>query len=146
MIGTRTDVPRGHGELPASEVGELVGVSGTTIGQWARRGYIRSSASEAEPRLYAFEDVAEAAIVRNLLARGVPHAEVLRAVQRLRMQAPGRPWPLNAARLATRRDTTGRAHLLLCEAGTWLELGPRGWQAVAPPDDLEEVVLRLRTD
>lgn len=122
-----------------------MGVSGTTIGQWARRGYIRSSASDREPRLYAFEDVAEAAIVRALLSRGVPHGEVLRAVQRLRMQAPGRPWPLNDARLATRRDGTGRAHLLLCESGTWMELGARGWQAVAPPDDLEDVVLRLRS-
>jgi DNA-binding transcriptional MerR regulator len=132
----------GHGSLPASEVGELVGVSGTTIGQWARRGYIRSSQNQAEPRRYAFEDVAEAAIVRNLLARGVPHAEVLRAVQRL--AATGRPWPLNSARLATRRDAVGRAHLLMREGEAWLELGARGWQAVAPPDDLEEVVLRLR--
>jgi DNA-binding transcriptional MerR regulator len=134
--------PAGHGSLPASEVGELVGVSGTTIGQWARRGYIRSSQHESEPRRYAFEDVAEAAIVRNLLARGVPHPEVLRAVQRL--QRSGRPWPLNDARLATRRDGSGRAHLLMREGETWLELGARGWQVVAPPDDLEEVALRLR--
>lgn len=146
MIGTRTDVPHGHGELPASEVGELVGVSGTTIGQWARRGYIRSSGNGEEPRRYAFEDVAEAAIVRALLARGVPHAEVLRAVQHLRRQAPpARPWPLTEARLATRRDTTGRAHLLLHEHGAWMELGARGWQAVAPPEDLDEVSLRLRS-
>ncbi len=134
--------PTGHGSLPASEVGELVGVSGTTIGQWARRGYIRSSQHESDPRRYAFEDVAEAAIVRNLLARGVPHAEVLRAVQRL--AATGRAWPLNAARLATRRDGHGRARLLMHEGEAWMELGARGWQAVAPPDDLEEVALRLR--
>ncbi|HEX6390714.1 MAG TPA: MerR family transcriptional regulator [Solirubrobacteraceae bacterium] len=134
--------PTGHGSLPASEVGELVGVSGTTIGQWARRGYIRSSQQESEPRRYAFEDVAEAAIVRNLLARGVPHPEVLRAVQRL--QRSGRPWPLNTARLATRRDASGRAHLLMHEGDVWLELTARGWQTVAPPDDLEDVVLRLR--
>jgi DNA-binding transcriptional MerR regulator len=132
----------GHGSLPASEVGELVGVSGTTIGQWARRGYIRSSQNDADPRRYAFEDVAEAAIVRNLLARGVPHPEILRAVQRL--QQSGRPWPLNDARLATRRDSSGRAHLLMREGDTWMELAARGWQAVAPPADLEDVVLRLR--
>ncbi len=119
-----------------------MGVSGTTIGQWARRGYIRSSQGQSDPRLYAFEDVAEAAIVRTLLARGVPHAEVLRAVQRL--STNGRAWPLNDARLATRRDTAGRAHLLMHEGGTWLELGARGWQAVATPGDLDEVVLRLR--
>jgi len=135
--------PTGHGSLPASEVGELVGVSGTTIGQWARRGYIRSSQGEGDPRRYAFEDVAEAAIVRNLLARGVTHGDVLRMVQRLR--GSGRPWPLNAARLATRRDLAGRAHLLMYEGETWMELGARGWQAVATPGGLEEVVLRLRT-
>jgi DNA-binding transcriptional MerR regulator len=129
----------GHGSLPASEVAELVGVSGTTIGQWARRGYIRSSQRHAEPRLYAFEDVAEAAIVRTLLARGVPHPEILRAVRR-----SVHAWPLNSARLATRRDGAGRAHLLMHEGDTWLELGARGWQAVATPEDLDEVALRLR--
>ncbi len=117
-------------------------MSGTTIGQWARRGYIRSSANATEPRLYAMEDVAEASRVRNLLSRGVPHAEVLRAVQRLRRQPA--PWPLNDARLATRRDADGRAHLLLHEGGAWLELTARGWQAVAATDDLDELDHRLR--
>src|SRR5919206_4719911 len=73
---------RVHGRLLAAEVGELAGVSGTTIGQWARRGYIRSSQSDGEPRVYSVEDVAEAAIVRALLERGVGHAQVRRGVER----------------------------------------------------------------
>src|SRR5205814_6608864 len=93
---------RAHGTLRAGEVGELVGVSGTTIGQWARRGYIRSSQREAEPRVYAVEDVAEAALVTALLQRGVRRPEIRRAVERLR--AEGMPWPLATSRVATVRE------------------------------------------
>jgi len=73
-------MPRVHGRLLAADVAELAGVSGTTIGQWARRGYIRSSQSEGEPRVYSVEDVGEAAIVADLLARGIRHADVRRTV------------------------------------------------------------------
>ena len=73
-----------HGQFLAAEVGELVGVSGTTIGQWARWGYIRASVSADEPHVYSVEDLAEAAIVGELLRRGVPHADVRRAIERLR--------------------------------------------------------------
>jgi DNA-binding transcriptional MerR regulator len=133
--------PRAHGSLVAADVGELVGVSGTTVGQWARRGYIRSSQREQEPRLYAVEDVAEAAIVRALLDRGVRRPEIRRAVARLR--GSSRPWPLSAARLAT-VDGGGRTRLLLHEAGEgWLELGPRGWQRVVPIGEIDEVRMRL---
>jgi DNA-binding transcriptional MerR regulator len=132
--------PRAHGSLLAADVGELVGVSGTTIGQWARRGYIRSSQRETEPRVYAVEDVAEAAIVHALLERGVPRAHVRRAVARLR--AAGGAWPLTTARLATVRDE-GRSRLLLAEDGGWSELTARGWQRVVVAGSADEVRLRL---
>ena len=146
---TRTDVrpAPGHGTLLAADVGELVGVSGTTIGQWARRGYIRSSRSEAEPRVYTVEDVAEASIVRALLDRGVRRVEIRRAIERLR--ETGRRWPLTDARLATLFTDPANPHLrprlLLHEDGGWLELRPRGWQRVVPIGELDEVRLRLRT-
>jgi DNA-binding transcriptional MerR regulator len=137
---------RAHGSLFAADVGELVGVSGTTIGQWARRGYIRSSQSEAEPRVYSVEDVAEASIVRQLLDRGVRRREVRRVIARLRA-ASQRPWPLTEARLATlaadRARTHGRVRVLLYEDDGWLELSPRGWQRVVPLGELDEVRLRL---
>src|SRR5918997_377616 len=57
-----------HGHFLAAEVGELAGVSGTTIGQWARWGYIRSSVSGGDPHVYSVEDVGEAVIVGELLA------------------------------------------------------------------------------
>src|SRR4051795_3341422 len=88
--------PRPHGRLLAGEVGALAGVSGTTIGQWARRGYIRSSQSSDDPRVYSVEDVAEAAIVAELLDRGVRHEEVHSAIRRLGERGG---WPLSEAHL-----------------------------------------------
>jgi DNA-binding transcriptional MerR regulator len=122
---------RPHGSFRAAEVGEMAGVSGTTIGQWARRGLIRSSQRDDEPRLYSVEDVAEAAIVRALLEAGVRHAEIHRAVERL----PGR-WPLSAADLAVTVD--GRV-ARRDEDGALEVLSARGWQFVAdgpPPRDV----------
>jgi DNA-binding transcriptional MerR regulator len=133
--------PRAHGSLLAADVGELVGVSGTTIGQWARRGYIRSSQRDTEPRVYAVEDVAEAAIVRALLERGVRRADVRRAIARLRAARDG--WPLTEARLATVREN-GRTRLLLAQDAGWSELTARGWQrVVAVIGEADEVRLRL---
>jgi DNA-binding transcriptional MerR regulator len=130
---------RAHGELRAGEVGELVGVSGTTIGQWARRGYIRASQSSETPHVYAVEDVAEAAIVADLLARGVRRRDVRRAIDVLRAGDYGE-WPLSEARLSVTPDH----HLVLQEDGTRYALTARGWQAIALPDEAEEVRLRLR--
>jgi DNA-binding transcriptional MerR regulator len=141
-----TSEPRPHGRLLAGEVGALAGVSGTTIGQWARWGYIVSSQSAGEPRVYSVEDAAEAVIVAELLERGVSHADVLAAVERL--GGYGR-WPLSEAELATIAEE-GRPRIALREEGEWLVLGPRGWQASAEPrraipgGRFDEVRLRLR--
>jgi DNA-binding transcriptional MerR regulator len=139
---------RPHGRLPAGEAGALAGVSGTTIGQWARRGYIASSQSDAEPRVYSVEDVAEAVIVAQLLERGVSHADVHSAIERLGRYGA---WPLSEAELATTVEE-GRARIALREDGEWLVLGPRGWQASAEPRraldgrTFEAVRLRLRRE
>ena len=129
-----------HGRLSAGEAGALAGVSGTTIGQWARRGYIRSSQSRSEPRVYSVEDVAEAAVVAELLGRGVAHDQVLAAIARLSGYGA---WPLSEARLATTTEGA-RTRIALLEEGQWLVLGARGWQAVAAGPELAEVRLRLR--
>lgn len=130
-----------HGRLLAGDAGELVGVSGTTIGQWARHGYIRPSQSAELPHVYSVEDVGEAAIVSELLVRGVRHADIRRAIEHL---AGHGAWPLSEARLAT---TTwgGRPRIALREEGGTAVLTGRGWQLV--PDALaesEDVRLRLR--
>jgi DNA-binding transcriptional MerR regulator len=129
---------RAHGELGAGEVGELVGVTGTTIGQWARRGLIRSSQSDADPRVYGVEDVGEASVVAALLARGLPHAAVHRAIERL---AGTGPWPLSDAWLATTEEQPPR--LVLRENGCAFALDPRGWQRLVVVPPLSEVRVRL---
>ena len=133
---------KAHGELLAGEAGELVGVSGTTIGQWARRGYIRASQSTGDPHVYSVEDVGEAAIVAELLSRGVRHADIRRAIAHLRDLGD---WPLSEAQLATTNGNGGRPRLVLRDDdGRAFALDARGWQLVALPAPLRDVRLRLR--
>jgi DNA-binding transcriptional MerR regulator len=130
-----------HGHFLAAEVGEMAGVSGTTIGQWARWGYIPASVSAEEPHVYSVEDVAEAAIVAELLGRGVSHADVRRAIDRLRDEFGD--WPLSDAPLGT-TTRNGRAWIVLRERDGYYALSPRGWQLMAgAPPAIEEVRLRL---
>jgi DNA-binding transcriptional MerR regulator len=131
--------PKPHGHFLAGEAGELAGVSGSTIGQWARHGYIRASQSTGEPHVYSVEDVAEAAIVRTLLERGIRHADVRSAIARLRGYGT---WPLSEAPLATTAEP--RPRLVLHENGDAYALSPRGWQLMAAPPPVEDVRLRLR--
>jgi DNA-binding transcriptional MerR regulator len=129
-----------HGHFLAGEVGEMAGVSGNTIGQWARWGYIRASRSDGEPHVYSVEDVAEAAIVRALLARGVRHKDVRRAIERLARSDYG-DWPLSEAALATTAE--GRPRIVLRDNGDVYALADRGWQLMTAPPRLEDVRLRL---
>ena len=131
--------PKVHGHFLAGEAGELAGVSGSTIGQWARWGYIRASQSGGDPHVYSVEDVAEAAIVRALLERGVRHADARRAIERLHCYGT---WPLSDAPLATTQEP--RPRIVLRENGDTYALSPRGWQLMAAPPPLEDVRLRLR--
>ena len=128
---------KAHGHFLAGEAGELAGVTGNTIGQWARWGYIRASQSEGEPHVYSVEDVAEAAIVSELLERGVRHRDVRRAIDRLGAYGE---WPLSDAPLATTPD----GGIVLCENGGAYALADRGWQRMAAPPRVEPVRLRLR--
>ena len=125
-----------QGQVLAGEAGELAGVSGNTIGQWARWGYIRPSQSAGVPHVYSVEDVAEAAIVHALLERGVRHREIRRAIDRLEGYGD---WPLSEAPLAT----TAEGRILLRENSAVYALSPRGWQLMAAPPEAEEVRLRL---
>ena len=120
----RRDPAEPRGWYLAREVGWLVGVSGDRIGQWARRGYLRSSRSEQSPRVYSFQDVGEAMVIHELLERGVSPGKIRRAVQNLR----GRygDWPLTSAPLATTQLHSGRARggelLVLVEDGEFLNI------------------------
>src|SRR3954463_3458623 len=113
---------RPHGRFLAGEAGELVGVSGTTIGQWARRGYIRASRSTGDPHGYSLEDGAEAWGVPPPLERGVGHAGVRRTIAALGDR--GR-WPLLTAPLATTGDN-GSGRVVLCASDGTYALSVRG--------------------
>lgn len=130
--------PKPHGHFLAGEAGELAGVSGSTIGQWARWGYIHASQSQGDPHVYSVEDVAEAAIVHELLQRGVRHVQVRRAIEHLRGYGT---WPLSDAPLATTREPSPR--LVLRENDEAYALCPRGWQLIAAVPPLDDVRLRL---
>lgn len=130
---------RPHGRYLAWEAGQLAGVSGTTVGQWARRGYVRSSVRSTEPRIYSYQDVAEAMVVHELLERGVPHRDIGRAIELLRDHGD---WPLTHAPLATTGE--GRARIVVRAGTGTYEVGGRGWQQVLSVEYLQEVSDQLR--
>jgi DNA-binding transcriptional MerR regulator len=131
---------RAHGSFLAGEVGELAGVTGNTIGQWARWGYIRASRSDGDPHVYSVEDIAEAAMVHALLERGVSHMQVRRAIGQLGEYGD---WPLSEAPLAVTTDAK-RPRIVLNEREGAFALSPRGWQRMVAPPPFEDVRLRLR--
>ena len=130
-----------RGRYSAWEAGQLAGVSATTIGQWARRGLIRSSVSNAPVRTYSFQDVAEAMVVHELLERGVPHHAIRKAICAL--EGEHGDWPLSDAPLAT-EPTNGRARVVTQRQEGTYDVGERGWQQVIEPDHLDEVRRQLR--
>ena len=138
--------PRGH--YLAHEVGQLAGVSGQTIGQWARNGYIRPSQSAGSPHVYSFQDVAEAVLVHELLERGVPYGEIKATISALR-EVRGGDWPLTRAEQHLATLPSGppsgrrRARVLAEEAGGLYDIGRRGWQRMADAEITEEDLDRV---
>lgn len=133
-----------RGRYLASEAGRLAGVSGAKIGQWAHYGYIRSSQSEPgdSPRVYSFQDVAEAFIVHELLEEKVPLQALRPVIEALREELGD--WPLQRANLETvTSDGISVAALLVRHAGLRFELGEHGWQRV---QDLTLQPKRVVTD
>jgi len=129
-----------RGRYLAWEAGQLAGVSGQKIGQWARRGYIRSSVSESAPRVYSFQDVAEAMVVHDLLERGVTHRDIRRAIDSLHEYGD---WPLTDAPLGT-IPGAGRARVVVTKPEGTYDIGSRGWQQVVQPENLEAIRSQLR--
>ena len=137
--GTIQELPP-VGSYLAHDVGRLAGVSGQKVGQWARRGYIRSSQSDARPRVYSFQDVAEAMVVHELLDRGATHRQIRQAIATLRSET-GSAWPLtHAPGLAT---TSGGMIVVATEHGPY-DIGDLPWQQVISPRNLERISQQLR--
>ncbi len=125
-----------QGRYLAWEAGQLAGVSGNTLGQWARWGYIRSSVSGGTPHVYSYQDVAEAMVVHELLDRGVAHRDVKRAIAQLGEYGD---WPLTEAPLATFSGGGGAARVVVRRGDAAYEVGDRGWQQVVEVGSLEAI-------
>lgn len=134
-MGTRHDMPP-RGYYTASEVGRLAGVSGKTIGQWARHGFVRSSRSGGRPRIYSFQDVGEAIVVHLLRKRGAKWPEIRSAIEELRTKH-GTAWPLSCSEIATRGS-----HIVEPAAGVEYDVGKR-WQRFFDPELKPEMVSDL---
>ncbi len=124
----------------AHDVGRLAGVSGQKVGQWARRGYIRSSKFEGRPRAYSFQDVAEAMIVHELLERGATHRQIRTAIEALRSEW-GSSWPLTHAHGLS---TTPEGRIVLETKEGPFDVGDRPWQQVISRENLERISQQLR--
>ncbi len=136
--------PRGY--YLAHEVGWLAGVSGDRVGQWARRGYIRSSVSPVVPLVYSYQDVAEAMAVHELILRGTPLRRIKRAIELLRDEYGD--WPLTQAPLLTAelRSSEGEpsAALLLERQGGLTDLDRDPLQGVLEIGELRRIASDLR--
>ena len=77
----------------AHDVGRLAGVSGRTIGLGTPR--LHWLIAVARPRVYSYQDVAEAMIVHELLERNSTHREIRQTIHTQRQEF-GRAWPLSA--------------------------------------------------
>jgi uncharacterized protein (DUF433 family)/DNA-binding transcriptional MerR regulator len=132
---------RPRGRYLANEVGRLAGVSGSTVGQWARHGLIRASQEAAQPLVYSYEDVAEAIVVHELIDRGVPHRQIRRAIGLLRDDFG--PWPLAGAELATAAGRRSAA-LVVRGPGGHYDVAGRPWQGVIDVDQLARVAHDLK--
>lgn len=106
MVQVLLSYPVGVGQQEAvatgfylpGEVGQLAGVSGNQIGQWAHYGYMQSEWADSHPRIYAFQDIAEAMVLHYLRDHGVPYPSIRRALDKAREEY-GLRWPLSRARL-----------------------------------------------
>jgi uncharacterized protein (DUF433 family)/DNA-binding transcriptional MerR regulator len=132
-----------RGRYLAWEAGQLAGVSGNAIGQWARRRYIRASQSEDLPKIYSYQDVAEAMVVHDLLELGIKHQEIKKAIGRL---ASYGDWPLTHADLRTENvlDLAASPRLLAVEDDATYDIADRGWQQIVNPHHLTRISGELR--
>lgn len=138
-MGTLIRLPaRGH--YLAWEAGQLAGVSGNKIGQWARRGYIVASPSADVPEGLPATRAWPRIVVHDLLERGVVHGDIRTAIAALHDYGD---WPLTGADLGT-VATHGKARLVAEREGIAYEIGERGWQRVVNPEHLSKIRSELQ--
>lgn len=130
-----------RGRYLAREVGRLAGVSGDRIGQWARRGYIRSSQASTVPRIYSYQDVAEAMVVHELLLNEVPLRSIRQTIEHLREEHGD--WPLTTVHLSIPKDAAGRKSVFVHEKGGIYDAAKKGTPGVLELDQLKRIATDL---
>lgn len=128
--------------------GALAGVSGQTIGQWARNRLIEPSLYRGRPtHLYGFSDVAEAIAVRWLLGEGFSYKEIHHAIDAAHDQHP--QWPLSKADVGIGRTTEQGDRGLIAirdtDTGTYFDAGQDRGQATIRPSFWFKVADILRS-
>jgi uncharacterized protein (DUF433 family) len=107
--------------------GALAGVSGKSIGQWARHKLIQPTVYHGRPaNLYSYFDVAEAIVVRWMVSRGITRSDIRYAVHQARDKHPD--WPLLNAPLGLGRLSVDDRRLLVKQedTGVYVDATPRG--------------------
>lgn len=133
--------PRGH--YLAAEAGRLAGVSGDQIGQWARRGYIASSQSSDRPRVYSFQDVAEAMVVHQLRQNDVSYRSIRKALDGLRSDPDFGDWPLQHASFNVIDSEKRPGRLMIERDGEHFDVSGRPWHGAVDVGDLKRIAVDL---
>ena len=140
--------PEFRGIYAAHRVGALAGVSGYTIGQWARHRLIRPTYYEGRPaNLYAFNDVAEAIVIRWLLSKGFTYQQIHQAIDCAHEEYPDWPLlraPLGIAQHALEGDPRG-VIAQRSDDGTYVDVSHAEGQVTLKPQLFQDVALMLRT-
>lgn len=133
--------PRGH--YLAAEAGHLAGVSGDQMGQWARHGYIRSSQSPEIPRIYSYQDIAEAMVVHQLRLNRVSYDDIRKALEGLRSDPQLGDWPLQHSTLKTIASKKRPGRLLVVRDGEHFDVSGRPWHGAIDVGDLIQIAADL---
>lgn len=131
--------PRGF--YLANEVGRLAGISGQTVGQWARAGYICSSQSEPgeSPLVYAWQDICEAMMVHKLREEKQSFTRVKQALDSLRDDPDLGDWPLAAGQI----EMAGKKTIGQYRRDGHYAMSNRPWQEMFAFEDLRRIVVEL---
>ncbi|HEX3909507.1 MAG TPA: DUF433 domain-containing protein [Solirubrobacteraceae bacterium] len=128
-----------RGRYLAGEVGRLSGVSGGKVGQWARQGYISSSQGTGRPRVYSYQDVAEAMVVHQLLDNKISYRLIKRTLEELRRDPDLGDWPLAQVELVA-AGAEEQPHVLVRRGGgEHFDLTGRPWHGMLNAGDLRRI-------
>ena len=140
-MGTLVHMPP-RGRYLAAEVGRLAGVSGGKVGQWARQGYIKSSQGTARPRIYSYQDIAEAMVVHQLLDNKVSYRRIRQTLDELRRDPDLGDWPLSQVELVA-VGSDERPEVLVERGGAHFDLTGHPWHGTIDVGDLRKIATDL---